>query len=151
MLMTGLVGLFGRGTVYQGRMMPPKHSCGYLRRFCDWVSATAVFWAMVISFFFFAFALYAQPFSAPGLNVSASSAPTCASAVRWGSISQCRRAQTVKIVSEFQLFIVLAICLVLQTDSRGLVADSRDSYGMGLIAATLLSLPVLVRSTRLLL
>jgi len=95
MVMTGLIGLLGRGSIFQ------------------------VFCATVISFLFFAASLHAKPFDSAGLNI-------------------------VKIVSEFQLFIILLVCVVLQTDARGLLADTRTNYGSALIATTLLSAPILV-------
>ena len=41
-------------------------------------------------------------------------------------------------------FIILLVCVVLQTDARGLLADTRTNYGSALIATTLLSAPILV-------
>ena len=41
-------------------------------------------------------------------------------------------------------FIILLVCVVLQTDARGLLADTRTNYSSALIATTLLSAPILV-------
>ena len=85
-------------------------------------SIIQVFAATLISFFFFAFALKALPFESSRLNF-------------------------IKVFSEFQLFVILLSCLVLQTDERGLMGQAifgREHIGMMQAVVTMASLPVVV-------
>eukprot|EP01051_Picozoa_sp_SAG22_P013703 SAG22_NODE_1565_length_4111_cov_2.333749_2_plen_114_part_00 len=85
LILSGMIGLVGRGTVAQ--------------------SASA----MLISFYFFAISFRAQPFSKPTLN-------------------------RIKSFSEFQVFAILGVCVIIQSVNAGLDFDSQevltiDHYG----------------------
>ena len=81
--------------------------------------------AMVISFYFFAISFKQQPFEKPTLN-------------------------RIKAFSEFQIFAILAVCVIIQAASAGADFDSEealtmDDYGMLLTYLTLAFLPITVR------
>ena len=75
--------------------------------------------ATLISFFFFAFAVRAQPYRHRRLNI-------------------------LKVLSEFQLFGILLVCVVLQTNEVGFEAEAItiDGYGAAQIALSVIILPV---------
>ena len=98
LILSGLIGLFGRGTIAQN------------------------FAAVVISFFFFALSVYAQPFTTDNMN-------------------------RIKVFGEFQIFGVLLVCIILQTDKNGLpdTGLATDSfYGGVQLVLTVAILPLLV-------
>jgi hypothetical protein len=85
-------------------------------------SIAQVFGATLISFGFFAYAIKIMPFKSGTLNV-------------------------VKIFSELQLFVILLCCLVLQTDTRGLVSQTignRQDFGMLQLGITIASFPLVI-------
>ena len=80
---------------------------------------------MLISFYFFAISFKQQPFEKPTLN-------------------------RIKAFSEFQIFAILAVCVIIQAASAGADFDSEealtmDDYGMLLTYLTLAFLPITVR------
>jgi hypothetical protein len=95
LVLAGLIGLFGRGSIAQA------------------VVATA------IAFFFFALSVREQPFAKPKLN--------------W-----------IKLLSEFQIFGVLLMCIVLQAEAVGFDAEvvTVEVYGAIQTALTLVIVPV---------
>ena len=85
-------------------------------------SIAQVFGATLISFGFFAYAIKIMPFKSGTLNA-------------------------VKIFSELQLFVILLSCLVLQTDTRGLVSQTigtRQDFGMLQLGITVASFPLVI-------
>ena len=93
--LSGLIGLFQRGSVLQT------------------VCAT------VISFFFFAIAFRERPFEEDKLNM-------------------------VKIYSEFQIFGILLLCIIIQTRSVGFAAEmvGLNEYGKAQVVLTLSVIPI---------
>jgi hypothetical protein len=73
--------------------------------------------AVITSFIFFAVALKEQPFESTGLNL-------------------------VKVASEFQLFVVLLSCLVIQTDVRGLTYQNTADIGTFQAVCAFAALPL---------
>jgi hypothetical protein len=75
----------------------------------------------VIAFFFFAFSLSEKPYHSKNMNI-------------------------IKIVSEFQIFGVLLVCVVLQTNAHGLDGEyiTIDGYGLVQIVLTMFIVPVVL-------
>jgi len=98
LLLSGLIGLFGRGTVAQS------------------------FAAALMAFMFFAYSVHMQPYKQRKMNL-------------------------IKAFNEFQIFGILLVCIVLQTDARGLPtsgAGSGDSYGSFQLWLTLAIFPLVL-------
>ena len=102
LILAGLIGLIGRGTVLQ----------------------TVV--ATLISFMFFALAFREMPYSTRRLNL-------------------------IKVLSEFQLFLILLLCVVLRTNMNGLGAEhlQQAGYGVCQLVATVAILPATVYVVRM--
>jgi Ca2+/Na+ antiporter len=95
LILTGLISLFQRGSIAQ----------------------TVV--ATMLSFFFFALTIRAQPFQTKHLNI-------------------------IKVVSEIQLFVILLVCCVLQTHSQGFATETvtPEDYGQLQVFATVAVMPI---------
>jgi hypothetical protein len=95
LILTGLISLFQRGSIAQ----------------------TVV--ATMLSFFFFAITIRAQPFQTKHLNI-------------------------IKVVSEIQLFVILLVCCVLQTHSQGFATETvtPEDYGQLQVFATVAVMPI---------
>ena len=102
LIMAGLIGLVGRGTVLQTVL------------------------ATLISFLFFALAFREMPY-------------------------RKRRLNAIKVLSEFQLFVILLVCVVLRTNKNGLGAEDlqQNGYGLCQLVATVAILPATIYVIRM--
>ena len=97
LMLSGLIGLFQRGSIAQTVL------------------------ATLVSFFFFAVTVRAQPFQSRHLNL-------------------------IKVMSETQLFVILLCCVVLQTNEQGFATEviTEEDYGTIQVVATVMALPISV-------